>query len=308
MSKAIIEVKQITKHFKAKAVVDQVDFKVYEGEIFGLIGPNGAGKSTLLKMIGGLIFPSSGEISLFNTKMRGNHAYFERMGLLIEEPGIFPHYSAYKNLDLMAISYGLTDRKKYINELLNLVGLGDVDRIKVKNFSMGMKQRLGIAIALIGSPDVLILDEPINGLDPQGISEIRKLIQELNKKGITIIISSHILEELSKVATRYVILNHGKVVENISKKELFLQFEERVELEVEELKQAIPILERHLNIQKYKVMNEHSIYIYDNHVKNQQIIKILTENGIVIHSLTKHKQSLEDYFLKRTGSGGESHD
>ncbi|MBO0994418.1 ABC transporter ATP-binding protein [Bacillus sp. SD088] len=308
MTNEIIEVKQLTKQFKSKIAVNNVDFKIRKGEIFGLIGPNGAGKSTLLKMIGGLIYPSSGEIHLFNHHIKENHAYFERMGLLIEDTGVFPHYSAYKNLDLIAISYGLKNRKKYIYDLLKLVGLDHSNKTKVKNYSMGMKQRLGIAVALIGSPDVLILDEPINGLDPQGISEIRKLILQLNKTGITIIISSHILEELSKVATKYVILHHGKVIENISKEDLLLQCEDRIELEVDEAKIAVPILENHLAIHRYKVINNRTIYVYDPHVESQQIIKKLAENEIFVHTITKHKQSLEQYFLERTGSSGDTHD
>ncbi|WP_152656574.1 ABC transporter ATP-binding protein [Oceanobacillus sp. CFH 90083] len=308
MSSEIIEVKQLTKQFKLKKAVNNVDFKIRKGDIFGLIGPNGSGKSTLLKMIGGLIYPTSGEIHLFDNAVERNHAYFERMGLLIEDTGIFPHYSAYKNLDLTAISYGLKNRKKHIHDLLDLVGLDKSNKTKVKNYSMGMKQRLRIAIALMGSPDVLILDEPINGLDPQGISEIRKLIWDLNKTGITIIISSHILEELSKVATKYAILYHGKVIENITKEELLLQCEDRIEIEVDEAEMAVLILENHLGIYNYKVMDDRIIHIYDTASGSQQITKKLAENNIYVHSISKHKQTLEQYFLERTGNGGETHD
>ncbi|GAB2569537.1 ABC transporter ATP-binding protein [Gracilibacillus alcaliphilus] len=308
MSNAIIEVKQLSKQFKSNVAVNNVNFNIRKGDIFGLIGPNGAGKSTLLKMIGGLIYPSSGEIHLFDHTMRENHPYFERMGLLIEEAGIFPHYSAYKNLDLIAISYGIKNRKKHIEQLLELVGLDKSNKTKVKNYSMGMKQRLGIAMALIGSPDVLILDEPINGLDPQGISEIRQLILELNKTGITLIISSHILEELSKVATTYAILHHGKIIEIISKEELLLQCEDRIELEVDDPKMTVLILENHLGIQRYKVIDDHTIYVYETDIETQQIIQSLAENKIFVHSIAKHKQSLEQYFLERTGSSGGADD
>lgn len=308
MTGAIIEISQLTKQFKSKVVVHKADLKIVKGEIFGLIGQNGAGKSTLLKMIGGLIYPSSGEIHLFDHAVGGNHAYFERMGLLIEDPGLFPRYSAYENLDLMAISYGLKDRRKHINELLKLVGLNGSNKTKVKNYSMGMKQRLGIAVALMGSPDVLILDEPINGLDPQGISEVRKLILELNKTGMTIIISSHILEELSKVATKYAILHHGEIIEIHSKEELLLKCEVRIEVEVDEASLAIPILEEHLNINNYKVISDRTLYVYDTHVENHQITKVLVENGVSVQSIMKHKQSLEQYFLKRTGAEGDPHD
>lgn len=308
MSEAIIEVSQLTKQFKARIAVNKADFKIGKGEIFGLIGQNGAGKSTLLKMIGGLMYPTSGEIKLFNRTVKDSHPYFERIGILIENAGLFPHYNAYENLDLIAISYGLTNRKNHINKLLKLVGLDVSNKSKVKNYSMGMKQRLGIAAALIGSPDVLILDEPINGLDPQGISEIRQMILELNKAGMTIIISSHILEELSKVATQYAILHQGEVIEHHSREQLLLQCEDRIEIEVEKASSAVPILEQRLNIHQYKVISERIVYVYDSHIENQHIIKSLVENGIMVHSITKHKQSLEQYFLARTGSEGDSHD
>ncbi|OZU87020.1 hypothetical protein CIL03_18955 [Virgibacillus indicus] len=308
MSEAIIEVNQLTKQFKSNRAVYNADFKISKGEIFGLIGKNGAGKSTLLKMIGGLIHPSKGEIHLFDHTVKGNHTYFERMGLLIENPGFFPNYSAYKNLELIAISYGLKNRKKHIFELLELVGLDKLNKSKVKNYSMGMKQRLGIAAALLGSPDVLILDEPINGLDPQGISEIRKLILKLNIAGMTILISSHILEELSKVATKYAIIHEGEILEIISTEELLLQCEERVELEVDEANIIIPLLENDLNINNYKVLTNQMIHIYDTHVENKQIINVLVENKMAVHSITKYKQSLEQYFLQRTGREGESFD
>lgn len=305
MPKAIIEVNQLTKQFKSKTVVQKVDFKIFRGEIFGLIGQNGAGKSTLLKMIGGLIYPTSGEIHFFGGEEEGNQSHFERMGLLIETAGLYPNYSAYENLKLIAISYGLRDQKEHINKLLKLVGLDESNKTKVKNYSMGMKQRLGIAVALMGNPDVLILDEPINGLDPQGIVEIRKLILDLNKKGLTIIITSHILEELSKVATKYAILHEGEIIEINSKEELLLKCEDRIEIEVDEVKVAIPILEKHLKINNYKVINQHTVYIYDSHVENQQIINVLVKHEVSVHSVTRHKQSLEQYFLERTGSGGD---
>ncbi|MHA6253182.1 ABC transporter ATP-binding protein [Oceanobacillus sp. CAU 1775] len=305
MANKIIEVKQLTKQFKENRAVYKADITITKGEIFGLIGRNGAGKSTLLKMIGGLVHPTSGEIRLFDDAVKGNHAYFERMGLLIESPGFFPAYTAYKNLDLIAISYGIKDRKKHINEMLERVGLDSKNHSKVKDYSMGMKQRLGIAAALMGSPDVLILDEPINGLDPQGISEIRELILDLNKMGITILISSHILEELSKVATRYAIINNGEILEVISKEELLIQCEERIELEVDEAKLVTPILERELGILNYKVLNDQFIHIYDKHVESKEIINMLVEKKLAVHSIQKNKQSLEQYFLKRTGKAGD---
>jgi ABC-2 type transport system ATP-binding protein len=308
MSDIVIELKDLTKQFKTKKAVHKTSFKIRRGEIFGLIGQNGAGKSTLLKMIGGLIYPTSGEIFFFNQDSGKSQLYYERMGLLIEDAGLFPGYTAYRNMELLAIFYGMKNRKKQINKLLDLVGLESENKTKVKDFSMGMKQRLGIAVALLGSPDVLILDEPINGLDPQGIKEIRELILELKKKGLTIILSSHILEELSKVATRYAIIHQGDIIETLSKDELLFKCEERIEIEVDDAKDVVPVLERKLNIRNYKVHNQQTVYIYDTHVENHEIIKQLSADGIAMHSINKHKQSLEHYFLERTGRAGESDD
>src|SRR5690625_3117540 len=207
MSNTIVEVNQLTKAFKGKEAVKNASFKIHKGEIFGLIGRNGAGKSTLLKMISGLIFPTSGEMKLFNHAVDGRHPYFERMGVLIEQPGLYAHYTAAENLNLIALSYGMKNRAERISKLLKQVGLDVTNKAKVKDYSMGMKQRLGVAAALMGSPDILILDEPINGLDPQGIPDIRELILQLSSTGLTIIISSHILEELAKVVTNYAIIH-----------------------------------------------------------------------------------------------------
>lgn len=218
------------------------------------------------------------------------------MGLLIENPGLYPQYTAYKTLQLLAIAYGLKSPNQYIIDLLRLVGLDASDKTKVKNYSMGMKQKLGIAIALLGSPDVLILDEPINGLDPQGIVEMRKLILELNKTGLTIIISSHILEELSKIATTYAIIHKGKIIEVISKDDLLLKCEERIELEVDHVEEVLPVLEQQLNISNYRVIDQQNVHIYDSHIENHQIVHLLARNQKLVHSIVKYKMSLEQYF------------
>ncbi|UQZ35437.1 bacitracin ABC transporter ATP-binding protein [Paenibacillus sp. PK3_47] len=307
MTDCIIELNGLTKRYKSKAAVLNADLKIYRGEIVGIIGKNGAGKSTLLKMIGGLIFPTSGELHFFNRAAAGDQSFFERMGVLIENAGLYPNYSGYENLHLLSMAYGLKNKNTRINELLQLVGLDSTNTAKVKGYSMGMKQRLGIAAALLGSPDVLILDEPINGLDPQGIVEIRGLILELNRAGLTIIISSHILEELSKIATKYAIIHQGEIVEVISREDLQLRCEERIEIGVV-AREAIPVLERELEIMKYKVADSQTLYVYDTHVQIRQITKALIEHGVMVDHIAKHKQSLEQYFLERTESAGERHD
>ncbi|HJE20295.1 MAG TPA: ATP-binding cassette domain-containing protein [Aliicoccus persicus] len=310
MSDILIQVNQLTKTYNNKNSVSDANFSIRKGDIFGLIGKNGAGKSTLLKMIAGFIHPTAGDIRLFNHDVDSNHAYFERIGVLIEQPGLYPYYSGYRNLELIAISYGLKDKETHINKVLSQVGLEKDKDVKVKNYSMGMKQRLGIALALLGNPDILILDEPINGLDPEGIVDIRHLIMELNKSGMTIIIASHILEELSKIATRYAVINQGEILEILSRDELLETCEERIELEVDDIKQVLPVLEQYLDVQTYKVMDSKSVHIFDTHVEVQQVIKLLSKNELSIHSIMKHKQSLEQYFLERTGveSVGVSND
>ncbi|MFC3900628.1 ABC transporter ATP-binding protein [Aliicoccus persicus] len=310
MSDILIQVNQLTKTYNNKNSVSDANFSIRKGDIFGLIGKNGAGKSTLLKMIAGFIHPTAGDIRLFNHDVDSNHTYFERIGVLIEQPGLYPYYSGYRNLELIAISYGLKDKETHINKVLSQVGLEKDKDVKVKNYSMGMKQRLGIALALLGNPDILILDESINGLDPEGIVDIRHLIMELNKSGMTIIIASHILEELSKIATRYAVINQGEILEILSRDELLETCEERIELEVDDIKQVLPVLEQYLDVQTYKVMDSKSVHIFDTHVEVQQVIKLLSKNELSIHSITKHKQSLEQYFLERTGveSVGVSND
>ncbi|MEK4004986.1 ABC transporter ATP-binding protein [Paenibacillus sp. FSL H3-0333] len=308
MTDCIIELCGLTKMYQLKAAVRNANLKIYRGEIVGIIGKNGAGKSTLLKMISGHVYPTSGELHFFNRAAAGDQSFFERMGVLIEQPGLYPNLSAYENLKLLAIAYGLSDRVTTIEKLLRLVGLDLKNTAKVKSYSMGMKQRLGIAVALLGSPDVLILDEPINGLDPQGIVEIRELILELNAAGLTILISSHILEELSKIATKYAIIHQGEFAEVISKEELQQRCEERIEISVEEAREALPVLERELKITQYKVVDSRTVYVYDEHIRIRQIVQELAQYGIMVDSISRHKQSLEQYFLERTESAGERHD
>ncbi|MEK3791853.1 ATP-binding cassette domain-containing protein [Paenibacillus sp. FSL R7-0204] len=308
MTDCIIELCGLTKMYQSKAAVRNANLKIYRGEIVGIIGKNGAGKSTLLKMISGHVYPTSGELHFFNRAAAGDQSFFERMGVLIEHPGLYPNVSAYENLKLLTIAYGLSDRELTIAKLLKLVGLDPKNTAKVKSYSMGMKQRLGIAVALLGSPDVLILDEPINGLDPQGIVEIRELILELNAAGLTILISSHILEELSKIATKYAIIHQGEFAEVISKEELQQRCEERIEISVEEAREALPVLERELKITQYKVVDSRTVYVYDEHIRIRQIVQVLAQHGIMVDSIARHKQSLEQYFLERTESAGERHD
>ena len=271
---------------------------IKKGDVYGFIGRNGAGKSTTLKMIVSLIFPTSGQIKLFGESR--NKFTDRRIGSLIENPGLYPNLSAYDNMELKAITMGLKDKEKII-ELLNLVKLDFKSKKIVKKFSLGMKQRLAIALALLGNPDLLILDEPINGLDPEGIRQIREVIQYLNEnKKMTIIISSHILGELSKVATRYGIIRDGQMIEEISAKELDQKCRDYLSLKVEQVEKAIPLLENDLGIYDYIVHENNEIRIYDN-IESSKINLVLTKHNIKINQIYYQKQDLESYFLEKIG-------
>lgn len=220
----ILETEALTKQYNKRNAIVNVDIVVRSGAVYGLVGRNGAGKTTILKIIGGLAKSSSGKICFFDNAKQDSERSALSVGVLIEEPGIYPYMSARQNLKLKCLAMGVKS-KDHIDELLDIVGLANVGKKSVKKYSLGMKQRLGIALALVGYPELVILDEPINGLDPQGIVEFRKMIARLNsERKITFIISSHILGELSKIATDYGIIHNGVLIEQISKEQLFEKF------------------------------------------------------------------------------------
>ena len=284
MNENVVEINNLCKTYKDTKAVAHVNMTIKKGDIYGFIGRNGAGKSTTLKMIVGLIFPTSGQIKLFGESR--NKFTDRRIGSLIENPGLYPNLSAYDNMELKAIALGLKDKEKII-ELLNLVKLDYKSKKIVKKFSLGMKQRLAIALALLGNPDLLILDEPINGLDPEGIRQIREVIQYLNEnKKMTIIISSHILGELSKIATRYGIIRDGQMIEEISAKELDQKCRDYLLLKVEQVEKAIPLLENDLGIYDYIVHENNEIRIYDN-IESSKINLVLTKHNIKINTVLK---------------------
>ena len=298
MNENVVEINNLCKTYKDTKAVAHVNMTIKKGDIYGFIGRNGAGKSTTLKMIVGLIFPTSGQIKLFGESR--NKFTDRRIGSLIENPGLYPNLSAYDNMELKAIALGLKDKEKII-ELLNLVKLDYKSKKIVKKFSLGMKQRLAIALALLGNPDLLILDEPINGLDPEGIRQIREVIQYLNEnKKMTIIISSHILGELSKIATRYGIIRDGQMIEEISAKELDQKCRDYLLLKVEQVEKAIPLLENDLGIYDYIVHENNEIRIYD-HIESSKIILVLIKHNIKINQIYYQKQDLESYFLEKIG-------
>ena len=290
----------LTKKYKHQAAVNNVSINVRRGEIYGLVGKNGAGKTTLLKMIGGLVSPTNGDISFMGYSGKERRKVLSRIGILIEAPSLYSGMTAYDNLKLKCICAGV-NKEGYIENLLKTVGLGEVGKKKVSQFSLGMKQRLGIAMALVGEPDLLLLDEPINGLDPQGIVEIRNTLLDLNKrKDITIIISSHILEELSKIATNFGFINNGELVKELSHSELDVACNEHIELKLPAPNKALPILDR-LGFTRYRVVNDGTIHVFERLEDSGKIAMELAQNNIEIISISVASKAFENYFLEMIG-------
>ena len=293
----VIETRNLTKKFPNKLAVDKVNIHVEQGDIYGLIGKNGAGKTTSMRMILGTLFPTEGEILLFGNDNLAKER--RRIGSLIEAPGIYKNCTAYENMKRFSILYGGTDEE--IKDILEFVGLGDVGKRKAGHFSLGMKQRLGIALALLGNPELLILDEPINGLDPAGIKEVRDLIIKLNQeRGVTFLISSHLLDELGKIATRYGIINNGELVDEISAAELQERCKTCLIIGVDNVKKAETLLKKEKLLDNYQV-SEDKLMIYS-HLEDPSLFnKILVEGGVKVNQLTFSANAFEDYFIERLG-------
>lgn len=298
----ILETNGLTKTYGKHNAANNISIHVRQGDIYGLIGRNGAGKTTLLKMVSGLSNPTAGEFTLFGYSSKERIPVMHRIGSLIEAPGLYPELSAADNLKIKCIALGVRD-KNVVQKLLDTVGLGNVGKKRVGKFSLGMKQRLGIALALVGEPDLVILDEPINGLDPQGIAEVRETIEKLNEeRGITFIISSHILEELSKIATNYGIIHNGNLLQELTKEELMKKCCERMELKTDETAKACAVLEQ-MGIREYKVVDSNTIQIFERLQDCGEITMNLAQNGVKLSGISLKNETLEDYYLNLTGGG-----
>lgn len=301
MSEYIVETRQLTKKFKTQLAVNKVDLKIERGAIYGLIGRNGAGKTTIMKMLCGLSSPTSGDISLFGKQGEESKKCLGRIGTLIESPGIYPRLNAYDNMKFKCIANGILNQDKYISDILELVGLKDAAKKKVGHFSLGMKQRLGIGLALIGEPDLCVLDEPINGLDPQGIVEVRELIFKLNKeRHITFMISSHILGELDKIATHIGIINNGVLLEQLTNEELHGKCMNRIEIQTVEPERVATMIEE-MGYKNYKVINSNTIYLFDGIDNLKGITGGILKNDISFTNIGICNGNLEEYFLERCG-------
>ncbi len=296
MKELILKTNNLTKKYKDFIALDKINIEIKKGDIYGLIGRNGAGKTTLMKIITTLANKTSGEFTLLNHNDNDLTETKRRIGSLIENPAFFPNLSAYDNLKYYAIQKGITNYEQ-INESLKLVGLDDVKKKKFKNFSLGMKQRLGIAFAILDNPDFIILDEPINGLDPIGISDLRDTFKRLNtERNITILISSHILSELYLLATRFCIIEKGKVVKELSKEELDIECSKCIVIKTDDVKKVSIVLEKELKTTNYKVVDKEEVRLYDYLENIETVNKTLVKSDINIKQIKETGISLEDYF------------
>lgn len=304
MKEYVFRTNSLTKTYKGVKALDNVSLALEVGKIYGLIGQNGAGKSTLMRIAAGHSFPTSGNIELFGhagEKLLQKER--KRLGCMIEYPSLTPSMTAKENLRLHRIMKGIPN-KEIEEELLSLVGLSNTGKKKAKNFSLGMKQRLGIAIALLGNPELLILDEPINGLDPLGVVEIRNLLKKLcEERQITILISSHNLPELYETATDYIIIHKGKIKQTLTLLELEEKSKHHILINCDEPERLSSVLEMKLNTTNYKVMPDKAIKLYDYLDDKKSVAKAIFESGIIVTNFSVEGDTLENFFISVVGGG-----
>jgi len=302
MEDYILKTINLNKKYSGKVVLKDLNMSIKKGEIYGLIGKNGAGKTTLMRLITGLANLSSGSIEIFDADNdKSISSERKRIGALIEMPAFYGDMTAVDNMELVRLQKGIPG-KACIKEKLELVGLTNIENKKVKGFSLGMKQKLGLAMALLGDPEFLILDEPTNGLDPMGIVDMRELLKKLNKeKGITILISSHLLSELYQLATSYGILNNGEIVEELTQKQLDEKCRKSLEIKTDNLKKTTLVLENILRTTNYKVLPDEIIKVYDYISDPGKVSNALVEEGITIYKINISGENLESYFMSIVG-------
>ncbi len=296
-----IELNNVSKHYKKLKAVDELSLKVFKGDIYGFLGPNGAGKSTTIRMILSLIKPTGGEIKLFGKDLTHNrYQTLSRIGALIEKPDFYNYLTARKNLEILGRISKVENLARRIDETLDLVGLLDRADSKIKSYSQGMRQRLGIAQSLLHEPDMIVLDEPANGLDPQGQKEMRQLIRDINKeKGITVLISSHILNEIEQISNRMVIINNGKSVVEGDVHELLNQEEMKVSFYVYDLYRANQMINQSVFDKYFVESSVEKITLQLNQDQIPEVTQFLVQQEIEVFAI-KPLRSLEEYFLNIT--------
>lgn len=296
----ILTTDNLTKIYGDKHAADAISIHIKKGDVYGLIGRNGAGKTTVLKMICGLATPTSGSVTFLGKQGAELAREMHKIGSLIETPGLFPKLSAYQNLKIKCILCG-KNNNSYIKSLLKQVGLENVGKKPAQSFSLGMKQRLGIAMALVGDPEFIVLDEPINGLDPQGIAEMREIIHRLSKEqGMTVIVSSHILDELAKVANSFGIINNGKLIDEFTSEELEQRCGKYILLKTGDVEKTQRVL-ADSGISSYTVLESGDVRINGEIEDTSKLIAALVAAGVPVYELAQVQSTLEEYYLNRTG-------
>lgn len=296
----IMETVGLRKSYKGNVVVNNVNIHVPKGAIYGFVGPNGAGKSTVMKMILNLIQPEAGEVQLFGEKVTDqSYEVFKRVGSIIENPYFYEKMTARQNLELHCDYMGFPNKER-IDEVLQMVDLQNVEGKQIRHYSLGMKQRLAIARAILAKPEFLILDEPINALDPEGIREMRNLFQRLNQEDeTTIFISSHILSEVDLIADTIGIIQHGNLLAELPIEEIHKHQTEYISLQVDDVAHAATLLEQ-MDITNFSVLDQEFIRIYDSNISGKVLSKALIESGVGLESLGRKQDTLEDYFFQLT--------
>lgn len=295
----ILKTNDLTKIYGSKIVLNKVNMTINKGDIYGFVGKNGAGKTTLMRTILGLAFENSGDYQLFNGMDR--NIARTKIGALIEYPVYYEKFSAYENMKRFSILLGQGEGE--INNILKFVGLGDTGRKPVGQFSLGMKQRLGIAIAMLSNPEFMILDEPVNGLDPYGITEVRDLIHKLNKeKGVTFLISSHLLDELSKIANKFGIIDNGTLVEEFNIKDIETKFTKKIIIETPDTTRAAEVIKNNFDIKDNEIVIEDGkVYVSSHTEETGEVNRVLVTNDITVNSIYANRQTLEQYYMQKVG-------
>ena len=303
----ILQTSHLSKTIDGKQLVTDVNIHVKKGEVYGFLGPNGAGKTTVMKMLTNLWKPTSGTVALFGKALeKTSYEVLKRMGSIIEFPTFYDHMSGKDNLQLHCECMGYYN-KGSVEEALQMLGLSDAADKPAGSYSLGMKQRLGIARAILCKPELVILDEPTNGLDPAGMKQIRDLFRMLcTEYGMTLMISSHLLPEIESIADTVGVIHHGKMMKEISMKEIAETNTAYIELAVEDTKKAAYVLAEKMQLSNFKIVNDSGIRIYEQGVTTQKISRELMANDVEIASISQHTENLEDYFLKITSEVGKS--
>jgi ABC-2 type transport system ATP-binding protein len=302
MNTTIFEAEGLTKQYGSANALQNINMQIKQGDIYGFVGENGAGKTTLMKIISGLVYPTKGTIQLMGKSSEKDIARVrKKMGVLIELPALYPHMNAEENLSFYCKSHGISDLNR-IKDVLNLVGLTDVEYKNTSEYSLGMRQRLGLAISLLNEPEFLVLDEPINGLDPAGIVEMRKLLAKLaHEKGVTILISSHILSELQLLATKFGFIHKGQFIKEVSVEELLQSAETQICIKTVEIEAAINVLKNELNIHSITLSESGEILVPKDLTDLEQLMATLIKQGIPLEGINLSTTNLEHYYMELIG-------